>query len=57
MIDNLSIVVHAYVRRILTPLSVDETQLPKYKNLSTNFKGPPLNVEMALSRLKYMYAV
>ena len=53
-IDNLSIEVYAFLRRILTSLSVDETLLPKYINLSTNFKGLPLRVEMAPSCLKHM---
>ena len=36
MIDSLSIAVHANARCILTSLSVDETLLPRYVNLSTN---------------------
>ena len=37
MIDNLSIVVHACARRMLTSFSVDEILLPTYVNFSTNF--------------------
>ena len=37
MIDSLSIAVHAFTRRILISLSVDETQLLRYVNLSANF--------------------
>ena len=32
-------VVHAFTRRILMPLSVDKTQLPRYVNLRTNIFG------------------
>ena len=41
MIDNLSITVHAFARCILMSLSVDETLLPRYANLSTNFREQP----------------
>ena len=57
MIDSLLIAVHAFVKRILTLLSVDETLLPRHVNLSINFRGPPFWVEMAPSRLKLMYSV
>ena len=48
MIDNLSIAVHAFARRILMSFSVDETLLPRYMNLSTNFMEPPFRVEMSI---------
>ena len=38
MINSLSIAVHAFTRRILTSLSVDEMMLPGYVNLSTETK-------------------
>ena len=38
MIDNLSIVVHAFAWCILMSVSVDETQLLRYVNLSINFR-------------------
>ena len=53
IIDSQLIAVHGFVRHILS-LSVDETLLPRYGNLSTNFRGPPFWVEMALSWLKYV---
>ena len=56
-IDSQSIAVHTFAGRILTSLLVDETQQPRYVNLSTNFRGTPFRVEMATSRLKYMYSV
>ena len=40
--DELSIAVHAFTRRIITSLSVDEILLPRYVNLYTNFRGQPL---------------
>ena len=42
MIANMSIAFHAFVRLILTSLSVDEILLPRYMNWSTNFRGLPL---------------
>ena len=54
MIDNLSIAVHAFAGSISTSLSVDETLLPKYVNLFTNFKWLPLRVEMAVPHLKHI---
>ena len=51
-----SIAVYAFAKRMLTLFSSDETLLPRYVNVSINFRGLPL-VEMALSRLKYMYFV
>ena len=38
MIDNQLIAVHDFAKRILTSLSVDKTQLPRYVNLSINFR-------------------
>ena len=49
MIDNLLIAVHTFARPMLTLLLVDEILLPKYVNLSINFRGLPLQVEMATS--------
>ena len=48
---------HYFVRCILTSFSVDETILPRYMNLSTNFRGLPFRVEMAPSRLKHIYYI
>ena len=56
MIDNLFIVVHTFTRHMLTSLSVNEILLPKYVNLSNNFRGLPLKVEMA-PHLKHMNSV
>ena len=47
MNDNLSIAVHTFTKRMLTSLSVDEILLPRYANLSNDFSGLPLKVEMA----------
>ena len=44
MVDSLSIAILAFVRCILTSLSVDEMLLLKYKNLSTNFRELLLRV-------------
>ena len=49
MTDNLSIDVHSFSWHILTSLSVDEILLPRYVNMSTNFR-----VGVAPSRLKHM---
>ena len=38
MIDNLSIAAHVFTRHKLMSLLVDETQLQKYVNLSSNFR-------------------
>ena len=48
MINNLSMAVLNLAKCILTSVS-DETLLPKYVNLSTNFRGPSLKVEMAIT--------
>ena len=42
MIDNLPIAVHTFASRMLMSFSVDETLLPRYVNLSTSFRVPPL---------------
>ena len=52
MIDNLLKTVHAFTRCILTSFSVDETLLPGYMVLSTNFRETSLRVKMAPSHLK-----
>ena len=57
IIDNLSIAVHIFARHILSSLLVDEILLPMYVNLSTNFRGLPLCVEMDTSGLKHMYSI
>ena len=48
IISCLLIEVHAFAWSILTLLSVDETLQLKCVNLSTNFRGLPLRVEMIL---------
>ena len=55
MIDNLSIVVHAFTEHMLTSLSIEEILLPRYVNLSTNLRELPFRVEIAPSHLKHMY--
>ena len=57
MIDSLSIGVSTFVRRMLTLLSADEILLPRYMNLSTNFRGTSFRVKIAPSRLKHLYFV
>ena len=47
-IDNLPIVAQAFARRMLTILSVDEILLSRHVNLSTNFRGLLMKVEMSL---------
>ena len=58
MIDNLSVAVNSFLRRILTSLSVDEILLPGYELVnqfySNNFRGSSLNVEMAPFSVKHM---
>ena len=56
MIENLSIAVHAFARCILTSFSVDETLLPRYVDLSTNFRAPPFRPGMS-PWLKQKYSV
>ena len=48
MIDNLLIRVHAFILRMLTPLSVEEILLPKCVNYSSNFRGFLFKVESAV---------
>ena len=57
MIVSLSIAFHAFTRRIVISLSVDETLLSRYVNLATNFRIPPLRVETDPSQFKHMYSV
>ena len=52
MIDKL---VYTFSMHILTSLSVDEILLPRYVNLSTNFRGLPLKVDMAQFIILYTY--
>ena len=52
VIDNQSIVVLAFPRSNLILLSVDETLLPKYVNMSTNYRE-----KMSPSWLKRIYSV
>ena len=54
MIDNLSIAVTSF---ILMSFSVNDILLPRYKNLSTNFREPPFRVEMSPFLWKLMYSV
>ena len=55
MTDSWLTEVHTFTNHTLASLSVDETLLMRYLNLSTNFRSPPLRVEMVLSYLKHMY--
>ena len=55
--DSLSIAIHTFAKWILTLVSVDETLLLRYVNLSTNFRGPQFTVEMGPSHLKHIYSV
>ena len=57
MINNLLIAVHTFTRQMLTSHSVDEILLPRCVNLSTNFIGLPLKMEMITSCLKHMNSV
>ena len=52
MINNLLKTVHTFARCMVILLSVDEILLPRYVNWSTNFKGLPINMEMAPSCFK-----
>ena len=49
IIDNLSIVVHAFTNCMLTSLSVDEILLPRLMSFSTNFALLSLRVKMTPS--------
>ena len=55
MIDNQSTAVHAFPMCML--ISLSEIILPRYVNLSINFRGLLFNVEMVLSCLKHMNSV
>ena len=44
MTDSLSISVHAFARRVLMHVSVDETLLPREVNSSTSFRELPFIV-------------
>ena len=57
MIDNLSIGVHVFARRILISHSVDVTLLPPYVNLSSNFRGLQFRMNLTPSQLKPMYSI
>ena len=57
MINNLSIAFHTFARCMFTSLSVGEMLLPRYANLSTNFKDLPFRVKMALFRLEHKISV
>ena len=57
IIDNLSIADHAFIRCILMTFSVDETLLPRYVNLSSNFWELPFRVEMSSFLLKHIHSV
>ena len=48
MVDESTIVVNAFTKRTLTSRSIDEILLLRYVNLSINFRGMLLRVEMAL---------
>ena len=58
MTDSQSTAVHTFARGILISLSEDETLLPKYVNLSTNFREPPFKVEMPpFFKIKNLYTM
>ena len=57
MVNNLLVAFYAFAKGMLTSLSVDEILLPKYVNLSTNFRGLPLKVKIAPSHLKHMNSI
>ena len=50
MIDNMSIAVYAFAWRMLTSLLIDEIFMPRYGNLSANFRALPLMVVVIPSR-------
>ena len=54
MINNQSIAIHAFPMHMLILLSVDEILLLRYVKGFTNFRGLPLDEEMALC-LKYEF--
>ena len=47
MIDSSSKSVYASTTGILISLSVDETLLPRYVNLTSNFREPPFRVKLS----------
>ena len=57
MIDNLSIGFHAFVKRVLILLSLDEILQLRYVNGSTNFRGFPHRVEMAPFCLNHINSI
>ena len=54
MIDNLSIALRAFASRLLMSFSVDETLLPRFLNLSTNFRELPNRVEIKTHVLDFV---
>ena len=54
--NSLSTVAHAFSRRILISLSTDETLLPRYENLFSNFREPSFWVKISPS-LKHVYSI
>ena len=55
IINNLSILVYAYTRTVLTSLSVDKILLPRYVKKSTKFTGLLHRMEMAVFCLELIY--
>ena len=55
--DNLSMTVYAFARCMKKSLSVDETLLPRYVNLSFDFSVLLLKLEIVLSYLKLTLSV
>ena len=47
MTDNLSVAIHAFASRVLMSVSVDETLLPRWVNLSTSFRELPFSGGMS----------
>ena len=54
MTDRQSVAVHAFASRVSMSVSVNETLLPLYENLSTSFRELPFSVEMSPVWLKYI---
>ena len=52
-IDNQSIAAYAFTRCMLTSPSVNKILLSRCENLTTNFRGLTLQVDIAQSRLKH----
>ena len=59
MTYSLSINIDTFASRVLISFSVYETLLPRYVNLPTRFRDPPLSAEMFpfLFWLKHIYSV